>query len=111
MCAVDGFGKPIETCAFAKEFGAHRDNDMDFGVALVHRGRRGRWAQFVWVQFVRRVDFSDKEINKEFRLLAADFAFEPEQFLELIDQNAQPLAGKPLNFTCDRCERRSAAVE
>src|SRR2546430_14417794 len=100
---VYGFGKSAETRAFPKEFGAHRDNDMDFGVVFVNRDPRRRSAELVWVQFDRPIDFSDKEIDEGFRLLAADFSFEPEQFLKLIDQNAQLFAGKPPNFAGNRC--------
>ena len=76
MRAVDCVGEAGETRAFTEEFRAHRDYDMH--VDLVRRS----------LAILIGVAAAD-EVDEQLRLLAARLLLEAEQFLELIDEDAQ----------------------
>ena len=95
--AVDRLGEAGEAGAFAQEFRAHRDDDVEVGARRAFALVLGRGPP--------------DEIDEQLRLVASHFLFEAEQLLELVDEHAQAFVPHAFERGGDGGERRGAGVE
>ena len=95
---VDRLGEAGEAGAFAEEFRAHGDDHMQ--VDAVRRA--------LFRAFARR---ALDEIHEQLRFVATGLFLVAEQFLELVDEQAQALAPDAFERGGDRSEARRAGAE